>query len=229
MPTSAAASPTTNSLRWPWPGWCPQQPCARYQFLGEFLHAYADTFSHRDASNTPFDAIALGLGLGHGLAAGSEPDYTFDGDPNYQGGDSQVNANHWNVRAQRTLVALQAVFNVLQTHKDPASTGVSFDTLRPMLEQFVAIQENEGNTGAGFPKKKELLTNTLQRLIQDGKIKPVRADGTSVQKIDLTRDQGAEGFSYGKGETNRNQFLAGLSEADYPGVCLPGGTRCTPY
>ncbi|WP_289241315.1 hypothetical protein [Delftia sp.] len=47
------------------------QPCAEYQFLGEFLHSYLDTFSHRDKDNRPFDAISVKLGIGHGLAGSS--------------------------------------------------------------------------------------------------------------------------------------------------------------
>lgn len=46
--------------------------CQKAQLYGEFLHAFEDTFAHRDHDNEPF-----GSTVGHG-AAGHDPDQTFD-------------------------------------------------------------------------------------------------------------------------------------------------------
>lgn len=48
------------------------KPCAKYQFLGEFMHSYADTFSHRERDNTPFDALTVGLGVGRPQGTGGK-------------------------------------------------------------------------------------------------------------------------------------------------------------
>ena len=44
------------------------------QFFGEYLHAFEDTFAHRDQDNDPFGVNA---GAGHGTH-GSHPDYTYN-------------------------------------------------------------------------------------------------------------------------------------------------------
>jgi hypothetical protein len=48
--------------------------CARAQFFGEYLHAYEDTFSHRNQVNDP---IQLNAGFGHG-AWGHSLDKTYN-------------------------------------------------------------------------------------------------------------------------------------------------------
>jgi hypothetical protein len=46
--------------------------CQRVQFFGEYLHTFADTFSHRDSDNAPY-----GYRLGH-LSANHDADQTFN-------------------------------------------------------------------------------------------------------------------------------------------------------
>jgi hypothetical protein len=48
--------------------------CAHAQFFGEYLHAFEDTFGHRDQNNVP---IPLNLGFGHGTY-GHSPDKTYN-------------------------------------------------------------------------------------------------------------------------------------------------------
>lgn len=70
-------------------------PCAKAQFYGEYLHAYMDTFAHRDEQNVPY-----GYGQGH-LPGGHSPDKTY-------------NHSTWQVNEARTLAMEQNVFAGLQ-------------------------------------------------------------------------------------------------------------------
>jgi RHS repeat-associated protein len=196
--------------------------CAKYQFLGEFIHAYADTFSHRDAYNDPYDAFNfLGLGTGHGLAAGSEPDYTFAlGKPN---GDPLIDARNWLVRPDRTLAAEKAIFNKLTEYG--GGKGVSWETISGTLEAFNAIQQKGSDATVG--QKKQLLENKLNEMLNNLEITPVENSVIMTRQINLNSAT-VDGYNESTAQKNRDKFLIGLKESDYPGVCLPGGSRCKP-
>jgi RHS repeat-associated protein len=51
-----------------------QSRCERAQFFGEYLHAFEDSFGHRNQTNVP---IELNAGLGHGVY-GHSPDKTYN-------------------------------------------------------------------------------------------------------------------------------------------------------
>ncbi|MFC4928318.1 DUF6765 family protein [Delftia deserti] len=138
----------------------PAQPCAEYQFLGEFLHSYLDTFSHRGRDNRPVDALTLGLGIGHGFS-GSEPDYTYNGDPDYTGNDPTVNARHWNVRADRTLAGQKAVYEFLTSYGIKPAIG--FEEIESILVEFNKIRED----GKDFSKKNKFLQDAINDLIKN--------------------------------------------------------------
>lgn len=203
----------------------PDQPCAKYQFLGEFLHAYADTFSHRDGFNRPFDATSLGLGIGHG-ASGSSPDYTYNGDPSYTGTDEIVIANNWNLREERTFQAEKGIFNKLSGYASSLTSGVLFSDIEDTLHTFNKIEER-AESGSTITQKVQTLQDVLNNWLGDGKLKLTRADGSAVTSIDFNNDT-AEGYNAEVAKDNRNTFLGSLAgqEAKYPGVCLPGSTVC---
>ncbi len=175
--------------------------CARFQFLGEYLHAFEDTFSHRNRSNIPYDALVFGLGLGHGID-GHDPDYTF-------------NHGSWTVNEDRTFEMELEVFRKLQGYGD---SGKAMDeiALVSVLKEFNAIQENDGNTGDFNPgnannKKITLLNKTL-------------ADW-GFTGLDLS-DPEKHGYNVGKGAQNRENHLCDkdnvrLIQANYPGTILP--------
>ena len=48
--------------------------CAKYQLFGEYLHAFEDTFAHRDWND---QAYGINMGIGHGIDL-KNPDYTYD-------------------------------------------------------------------------------------------------------------------------------------------------------
>jgi RHS repeat-associated protein len=169
-------------------------PCARFQFLGEYLHAFEDTFSHRDRNNRPY---ALSAGLGHGADA-SDPDYTY-------------NHGLWQVNANRTLAMQLEVFETLRGYGNAGNSvlerGVNINDLTALLRQFNAIEENDGNTDT-FQRgdKVRLLTDTLARWGYED-IEFTLADGLQYNSARAIRD--------------RRRYLCGLRQVDYPGTILP--------
>lgn len=184
---------------------------AKLQFYGEYLHAFEDTYSHRDKTNKPYDALGwFGLGVGHGLADGSEPDYTFD--------DS---TNGWDVRAQRTLAMELEVFN--KFNLSPFKTGKEIDIniLKATLVQFNSIKESEetekNKTEADKFEQKFTLLN---QVMAEWGIK--NEDGSAIDFFNQNNFKKLEPIA----ESNRDQFLCDakgnrLTEADYPGTILP--------
>lgn len=66
---------------------------------GRYMHALADTYSHRDQSDIPYDATSMFdlIGTGHALGL-SGPDLTF-------------NSDSWPTREARTLEAQRKLYN----------------------------------------------------------------------------------------------------------------------
>jgi RHS repeat-associated protein len=182
----------------------------KLQFYGEYLHAFEDTFGHRNQQNKPY---GINLGLGHG-ASFSTPDYTFDDD--YTGDDPIVLARIWKVRSARTLEMELEVFAKLQGLGDPANSAAAkgYDeiALIAILAEFNAIPETSENTGAfkhgikpdTVSEKVMLLNETLKAWGFTG--------------IDLLKDHAYNSVT---GEGNRNKNLCGLNQTDYPGTILP--------
>ena len=208
-------------------------PCARFQFLGEYLHAFMDTFSHRNSVNRPYDPIvgtggpfaegAQSIGLGHGLD-GHDPDYTF----NHvrlialPGSNGLINlfSQDWSVNEARTLEMEREVFDILKGYGDSAH-AVSWDRIEPTLIRFNAIHESE-STGVdpvvSFAGKLALLNNTLASLGYG-----VAQPGGSQRAIDLA---GADRYSLTNAAANRSANLrdasgAALKPEDFPGTILP--------
>ncbi len=87
--TSASRTPETEPT-----------PCARAQLYGEYLHAFMDTFSHRDANNVPYGARG-----GH-LSGGENPDNTYN--------HVDMFGRNWQYNEARTVAMERAVFEQLQ-------------------------------------------------------------------------------------------------------------------
>lgn len=186
---------------------------ARDQLFGEFLHAFEDTFAHRDATNQVY---AINKGFGH-ASGGNDPDFTYSKDPTYQGRDEIVEQRIWSVRPVRTERAELETYDQLKSYLGTGSTPrASFDSISSMLEQFNAIHESEedGNT-VPFSLKLQ----KLQALIDPWHVRD--GSGTDVKLSDF--DSG--GFDKKLAETNRTQNLCSgttwLNQMDYPGTILP--------
>ena len=98
-------------------------PCARAQFYGEFLHAFEDTFAHREADNQPYGDF-----FGH-LSGGHNPDHTY-------------NAVGWDYNEARTLEMEKEVFALFKKSFSKTATDVFTDkaitisALTQTLEKF---------------------------------------------------------------------------------------------
>jgi RHS repeat-associated protein len=187
--------------------------CAKLQFFGEYLHAFEDTFAHRNQNNVPY---GVNNGFGHGLSAGSNPDYTYD--DVYDGNDPIVRSRLWLVRSARTLEMEKEVFEKLSALPH-SGTARSWAEVQETVKLFNAIQEHEGD-GSGFRTKLTFLTTTLQNwhyMARD-------PDG-SLRDIDLmTQDE--DRYDETVGKTNREKNLCDrsgnrLRQEDYPGTILP--------
>jgi RHS repeat-associated protein len=129
-----------------------QSTCARMQLFGEYLHAFEDTFGHRNQFNAP---IPVSGGLGHGLY-GTEPDKTY-------------NDKDWRFREDRTLKMQQAVFEKIQAQFGSSAipkigVSIAYGDIEKVLREFNAIREHEGSAGVLFLKseKIQLLDNVLK-------------------------------------------------------------------
>ncbi len=184
--------------------------CTQLQFFGEYLHAFEDTFGHRDRHNLPY---AINGGLGH-ADDGSKPDYTYD-DAYAPGGAPWPQG--WYVRAARTLQMEQEVFAKL-TNWGNAANAHSFAEIEQTLKDFNAIKEHEG-WGGGYdrdnPKdsqKIKLLNNKLKEW------------GIPADLLDTTMQ--GQAYKKAAGEKNRNANLCdkdkkALDQTKYPGTILP--------
>jgi hypothetical protein len=84
-------------------------PCAKAQLYGEFLHAFEDTFSHRNENNVPFSPEP-----GH-LFEGTDPDQTYNVD-NPITADYQFNELRTLEMEREVFAGLQRDFGRFATH-----------------------------------------------------------------------------------------------------------------
>lgn len=218
--------------------------CAKRVFFGEYLHALADTFSHREADGTPYSATWLGIGTGHGLDD-SDPDFTFNHygvsalvsklDPGYQPTAEDV---LWNKNAQRTLDAEYAMFNAyLKQSQWDHSRAKSWGDIKSILEEFNQTGETEGYTftDAGTDKQKriEIKGGTSHSSID-------AIDASFSKKLDILNkglnalgilvDIKSEkwGYSESIAAQNRVKGLSSLNQSCYSGTILPDRSTATP-
>ncbi len=188
--------------------------CAKLQFFGEFLHAFEDTFGHRNSINEPIDALILGKGTGHGLY-GSHPDYTYDhGQPTPLPTGSVI---HWNNEA-RTLTMEKAVYDWIKAKSGlaTASGGASWAQIEGVLRQFNATQERHNENGASFTKKLRILDDALATFVK-------RPDGGTV---DFSAETSPDVYNSNEAANNRRINLCDakgnrLKASDYPFLILP--------
>lgn len=181
--------------------------CAELQFFGEFLHAYEDTFSHRDRNNIPYEAGTSGLGH---LFAGHQPDYTYNDALDSTDG-SQL-PNGWYNREARTLEMEKLVYTKMFQFSDGGPKALWEEIEQGMIE-FNAIPENDST---GFGRKLDHLSGLLAQL------NITRPDGSAIDF------RTTEQYDQGEGATNRRNYLCegngglDLSAYDYRGTILPG-------
>jgi len=117
------------------------------QFFGEYLHAFEDTFAHRDADNDPYGTNG---GVGHAVG-GENPDYTFNHTA------TGLGAGNWKNNEDRTLIAEQQIYAKLVEYRqtilkipDNQTKVVPLSELQSYLTVFNAIPEHhDGSDTAG--------------------------------------------------------------------------------
>ena len=193
--------------------------CAKLQLFGEYLHAFEDTFAHRDRDNVPY---GVNNGFGHGLSEGSHPDYTYDDAPNVTGPLS------WHVRADRTLEMEKEVFEKLKGLGGKNKVMDWDKDVKQIVEEFNAIHEDEGDNQK-FAEKFKKLNQTLEAWNYQA-----LNNDNSVRAIDLSmNDQdkpGLDSYDITQAEKNRIKNLCDkngkrLKVDSYPGTILPK-TEC---
>lgn len=115
------------------------------QFFGEYLHAFEDTFAHRDQDNDPFGVNA---GAGHAVY-GSNPDFTYNHHADFELPGNVVGFGEWTVNEKRAITEQQQVYLKLVEYREtilkiPASQTkvVPWDELKNYLRIYNATPEN---------------------------------------------------------------------------------------
>jgi RHS repeat-associated protein len=130
--------------------------CAKAQLYGEFLHAFEDTFAHRNAQNAPYDPAG-----GHALALdwpGHAPDKTY-------------NQSGWTNNATRTLEMEKETFALLK--KDFGREAVDKEGF-PITWEYIqseVIKFNEITVAESFAFSK---AKSLSKIFQDLGIDPMK-------------------------------------------------------
>lgn len=201
------------------------------QFMGEFLHAFEDTFAHRMADNTPF---GVNNGFGHGYYD-SDPDYTY----NHEGKTLLGEPVSWVNNADRTLTMEGAVYAQIVAYMEKMNYAPSADgqARRTVLDDPVVFQAlldfngcraNEGSdnktgnrdtascsydSGAGsLTPKIAILANALKKL-----------GYSETFQFAPDKDGKGNGYDVKEAADNRQENLRDLQPVDYPAANLPKG------
>ncbi|MFJ1521673.1 DUF6765 family protein [Acinetobacter sp. ABJ_C1_1] len=156
------------------------------QFFGEYLHAFEDTFAHRDQNNDPFGVNA---GFGHG-AYGSNPDFTFNHYGQFNIPQNLVGYGDWTVNETRSLLEQEKVYDKLVKYRntvlntpDSEVKVVPWNELKSYLAIYNAIPEKldyEAEVGS-LDKLSEKITY-LQALLNGSPINQKIYAYNSVKK-----------------------------------------------
>jgi len=212
--------------------------CAKRVFFGEFLHAFADTYSHADEDDDPYSGVKLGLGAGHGLND-SDPDYTF----NHNGFNAIINkiagnwqpgpifGTHWKTNEARTLEAEKGIFKKITDQTMWKRTnGTTFANIEDALKNFNATGESEQYDFA-FDSSKQQVSRTKHTETNHNSISSINQDfskklailNAELQKlhIDVDLTDAKWGYDVATGKTNRDKALGDLNQNCYENTILP--------
>ena len=152
------------------------------QFFGEYLHAFEDTFAHRDQNNDPY-----GTNGGTGHATGlTNPDHTYD-----LPSGSLINNNFirkWMNNSNRTLISQKEIYNKLAEYNQSTLKNtnkvIPWSQLEPLLKNFNQIRENLDKQGVGSLDGAVSKITYLQNLLngQSTQIQTHKIVGNFVKK-----------------------------------------------
>ncbi|CAN5117075.1 RHS repeat-associated core domain-containing protein [soil metagenome] len=185
---------------------------ADLQLFGEFLHAFTDTFSHRNAKNIPYDAVlASGMqaSTGH-VADGHNPDITYD---HYGLGTSTEAtpaflSTYWGNNEARTIEMAREAKDEFAPFVAARGKSMSWEQLRPWIARFAAVRGDENKHPDQLPAKIRVLAAALKSF------------GYSETLAWSSSKSGPTGYDVDEAAGNRATFLKGLDKTQYPGIML---------
>jgi RHS repeat-associated protein len=180
--------------------------CAGDVMLGEYLHAFEDTFGHRDENNIP---IQVNSGWGH-ARAGHAPDHTYNEDLSYMW-EGKLVGDNWKYNEARTLEMEKEVFDKLSKLADGKNPTQTWDNIKSTLTLFNAVHEDSAGTNrfSAYPSKKIDILNV--RLSEFG-YRFVGIDGKAGE-LDLYA-VGSGGYDERTGKRNRDGLLQYTKDGD---------------
>jgi RHS repeat-associated protein len=174
--------------------------CAKAQFFGEFLHAFEDTFAHRDRLN---DAINVNNGLGH-AGYGENPDYTYN-----HGSLS----GWWGNNEQRTYRMEQEVFARMIGYS--SRIFINSETGKPIVDSSSGKQLTyqdvfgDGYWGSGgWMSEFNAMSDRAKKLL------------FLEQKLDQLGLGPLPLYNKAEAQQRRRNNFQGLDETDYPGTIM---------
>jgi RHS repeat-associated protein len=232
-----------------WDYMCPmnRQPAnlLKAQLYGEYLHAYADTYAHRDNENNPYGIWSLEGGYGH-LFDGEDPDKTYNFHyvrehpmhpevfpPTYE---------YWEYQEVRTLEAERTMFFKLREDfraeiertrvaTDPTATALNDADYQAETDRLWRQIAGDGNADVGEPGTPHYTAATgTSGILQD--FNKTADEATKISKLNdwlnangstLSNNSTANiaHYSEGNARTNRSTYLEGFTDGDLDGVLLP--------
>jgi RHS repeat-associated protein len=178
------------------------------QLFGEYLHAFEDTFAHRDKKNDPYTAETFGYGTGHAVA-GENPDYTYNHFSSIPG------LGYWGTNQNRTLEMEKEVQAKLAYFSAYGGKTANFDKIQEILKEFNETPANANDISSGeFQQKIAILNNGLISRKYSG--------------IDLAVGSTIHGYDENVAKKNRIDSLSKLDPTEYIGTILPKGTAPLP-
>ena len=194
-------------------GACPIPNGKSLQFMGEFLHAFEDTYAHRDQNDVP---IPINLGIGQ-MVYGPNPGYTYNHFGTTYDSDGFPLDDEWQTNEARTLKMEQDVYSQIVAYMTQQSFYVSgrtsgkiinFSNLIKTLTQFNRTQENEGNSGKFANTSSSLKISRLNDVLGKYGFNPI------------------PDYDVLKACQNRKDFEGGLAASDYPAAILGTPSIC---
>jgi hypothetical protein len=193
-------------------------PCARTQFFGEFIHAFADTFSHRDQNNVPFFFTGS---LGHG-AYNHDPDQTY-------------NIRDFGNNEMRTMRMAQEVYAQMIAFS-PGTPARSWSEIEAAVRAFARTGQEAAATEARWIGDADLAHLTRKgnelrdkRAVLDARLRELDL-GPLTPTVSL-EDGSTVTYDYNRDDADqrREANLRGLTHVDpttgertrFPGVLLP--------
>ena len=169
-------------------------PCARAQFFGEFLHAFEDSFTHRNQTNDP---IRLNANTGH-LAWGHSPDLTYNHVVTFSPFVASIGT--WNQNEARTYQMEYEVF--VKMREFGGTTGKNMHTGQSIRFRDIA----------------DFLEDWNKIHDEGAKISALRA------KLDNFGLGPLPTFDNICATVKRQAYLGGLNQSSYDGTILPSQT-----